>query len=269
MIRRAQSSPKFRCSCGSEVEFFRKHANDCVRDAVQRDRLSEHIPISAKPLLPGPVTEDHGPKCARCVLADKKIAADDWRNTERKEEAGAYARTGGLLCSVASAQREATVQGVRIHRHKGVISSLPVEKVEVRNQRAPDGWCALEQRKQAAWLCVRQLLNERRVDNTKHGDAGRHSQHNKKHDESESAILAQLSKRVAQVLKQAVHFLFLTRTATLAIGSTLQPDLVGALCHAKRHHPQRSTAASTKAKAPMSSASVITDTIVNPGVFRN
>jgi hypothetical protein len=84
----------------------REHSDDRVRKSTERHSLADHVLSSAKPLLPGGVTQDYGSLRARRILTGIEITPNRGGYSESAKETRADANTEGRLRTFARIQEK-------------------------------------------------------------------------------------------------------------------------------------------------------------------
>src|SRR5207248_9385985 len=92
-INGMQRRPEFSLSARCKLKVFRQHSNDRHWHSAQRNCLADHIVSSGKALLPGAISQDHGVRSVRQVLARIEISTEYWRNAQSAKESIAHAST--------------------------------------------------------------------------------------------------------------------------------------------------------------------------------
>ena len=113
----------------------RHHAEDRIRESIERDRLAENRWIGLKLTPPKPIHQDNDALVPRLGLLLRKCAAKLGRNIEHREDAGRGAQHAYLLRRAARSQRHGFFFHHR-HRLHGAAVLLPEGEVAgVHRQR--------------------------------------------------------------------------------------------------------------------------------------
>ena len=95
------------------------------------DDSPQYVPVSAKPLLPGAVTENHGASRTGGIFTRPEIAAQYRSDPQSAEEPCAHPRAWHLFRARLGTQCETAVQRIGVYRTEDLIKRFPVLEIEV------------------------------------------------------------------------------------------------------------------------------------------
>ncbi len=196
--------PEQRSARRRKQKVSRQHADDGVGIPAERDRLSDDILPPAKEPLPRRVTQHDGARRTRQVLALVEMAAENWRDAERLEEAVGDARALHDLRAFGRRQHVAALV-VYIQRAENVVAAAPVEQIVIGKIGARNALHALGSAHQTVRRPVRQRLQQSRIhereDSNTRPNAQRQHHHRR---EREGRVLEHLPHGKAQIHPQAL-----------------------------------------------------------------